>query len=114
MPSKLVSDAVDWIRGDDAFLFKPIPEDLKKKHITEIMGKHPFHPYREDLPKGHVCEAKNEAFFRCMSARPAEEVLHMKHVNCYHPFKTDLMKCFADEERARKRAAAAGDASNSQ
>jgi hypothetical protein len=57
-----------------------------------------------------MCAAQNTTFFQCMQARDEAEPLHMKHVNCYHPHKVALMKCFADEERAKKRAAAAAEA----
>jgi hypothetical protein len=102
MPSGVAQSAVDWLRGDDAVLYRPVPEELGKRHINQLLHRHPFHPYNAQLPKDHSCSAANEAFFQCMSARPEDTPLHMKHVACYHPFKIDLMKCIADETRRIK------------
>ena len=98
---------MSWVRGEDDVLYRQLPPQLGKAHITELMGRHPFHPYNPALPAGHPCTAANQAFFKCMTERDESEELFMKHVNCYHPHKTALMKCTADQVRAAKKAAAA-------
>jgi hypothetical protein len=109
MPSEFIQKAVSFVRGEDDFMYKQVPPQLGNAHITELLGRHPFHPYNPTLPAGHPCQQLNELFFRCMSDRAADEALHMKHVNCYHPYKTDLMKCNATQVReAKRRAAEAG------
>jgi hypothetical protein len=109
MPSSWIENAVSYIRGEDDVLYKQVPPAIGNAHITELLGRHPFHPFDPDMSADHPCAAQNRAFFQCMSGRNADEPLHMKHVNCYHPFKTDLMKCNATQIRlAKKRAAEAG------
>jgi hypothetical protein len=107
---KAVDQMADWIRGDNAFLYKNVPAEVGEKHVTELMGRHPFHPYDPALPAASPCTAKNAAFFRCMSFVPEPanpEVLHQTHVRCFHPFKVDLMKCLVSEKQAARAAAAA-------
>ena len=111
MPSEWAQKAVDWVRGDDAIMFKQVPEALGKKHVTELLHQHPWHPFVPDMERSHPCFASNQLFGQCMAAMPEHFELHMKHVNCYHPYKTDLMKCLV---RYRKSLAAGGSASSQQ
>ena len=93
--SPWIQSTIDWIRGDDAILYKQVPEDVGKKHVTELLHQHPFHPFSPEVhdDKSHMCYNENLKFYQCMASMPEDMKLHMKHVNCYHPYKTDLMKC---------------------
>lgn len=102
MPSQPIQQAVSWIRGEDDVLFKQVPPEVGKAHINDLLHRHPFHPYNPDLPADHPCAPQNAAFLACMTGRPEGEELFMKHVNCYHTFKTDLMKCLAAEKRKER------------
>lgn len=119
MPSEWVQRAVDFIRGDDAFMHKQVPPEVGRKHVTELLHQHPFHPFSEDVVKAgpsHMCYQQNMIFFQCMTAmgeKDSNMPLHMKHVNCYHPYKTDLMRCLVSwrkQEKERMLAAVSGSA----
>jgi hypothetical protein len=112
MPSSGIQAAVDWIRGDDAFLAKPVAPEIGRKHVTELLGQHPFHPFNPELlqQQAHMCYQQNLLFFQCMTAMEQKDAgmpLHMKHVNCYHPYKTDLMKCLVQFRKQEKEKLAA-------
>lgn len=98
---------INWFYGEAAYLNQPVPEEIGKKHVNELLGRHPWHPYNPDLPQSHPFFQQNALFGQCMGHPDNESLeLHMKHVTCYHPMKVDLMKCVASEAR-RQRAAAA-------
>lgn len=105
--SQGIQSVIDWIRGDDAILAKPLPKALAEKHINEVMNRHPFHPFDPELPSDHMCGTLNAVFGKCMEEKPLDMPLHLKHVNCYHPHKVELMKCLV---KARRRdSASTGD-----
>ena len=109
MPSELAQKAIDWIRGDDAVLYKPVPPSMHHIHVTTLLHQHPFHPYDPVITSpDQPCYEENQRMFRCMSQRPDEEPLHLKHVNCYDPFKVALMKCRAALKRQMRQQAEAG------
>lgn len=94
---------IDWFYGDDAYLQRTVPEELGKKHVNELLGRHLWHPYDPDLPSDHPCFETNAIFARCMGHPDNSELeLHMKHVTCYHPMKVDLMKCLTREKRRQR------------
>ena len=110
MPSEWVQKGVDWLRGEDAYLYKQVPPEIGKAHVTTLLGQHPFHPFDPAIAdRAHTCFKENATFFQCMSAMPEDMELHMKHVNCYHPYKTDLMKCLVRHRQALRAAAAAAE-----
>ena len=188
--------------GDDAQLKRVVPKEVGDKHINNLLGRHPFHPYdpsiddtavsslasihttsaataahsirddddgedyeqqchkspealaevdakyirhawackkrqEEDIqagrggsrvehsnsdqtagagsylnlpflthPQDHPCYEQNRLFGTCMRDSEKQEMeLFMKHVNCFHPFKVDLMKCltrYARRERFQR------------
>jgi hypothetical protein len=95
--------AIDWFHGDDAYLQRMVPEDLGKKHVNELLGRHPWHPYDPNMTVEHPCFEANALFAQCMGHPDnAEYELHMKHVACYHPMKVDLMKCVTREKRRQR------------
>ena len=125
--STYIQSAVDFIRGEEGkWKDQQVPPELGNKHITELLGRHPFHPYSPEVSKdpSHMCHAANEAFYQCMKAFDGAMVdnkedggpeqvpmpLHMKHVSCYHPYKVDLMKCTVKAKRLERKAAEAGGA----
>ncbi|EAN85731.1 hypothetical protein C3747_211g339c [Trypanosoma cruzi] len=102
--------AIDWMYGDTAYLQKMPSPEIGEKHINELLGRHPFHPFDPEMKPDHPCYNANAIFYNCMTADHVEGYeLHMKHVSCYFPYKTDLMKCLSGEKR-RARAAACQDA----
>jgi hypothetical protein len=121
--STWIGSAVSFIKGEDGtWGDRQVPEHMGKKHINELLGRHLFHPYDPELSKNKdaKCFDLNEMFFQCMSSfdqrpedlEPGEEpmALHLKHVNCYHPHKQELMKCLVKvkrQARADEAAAAA-------
>ena len=100
---------IQWFYGDDAYLQQLMPDEVGKKHVNELLGKHPWHPYVPTLPEEHPCFAQNALFGQCMSDPAHEHLeLHMKHVTCYHPMKVELMKCVSREARKQRELAASG------
>lgn len=96
---------INWFYGEDAYLHQPVPPEVGEKHVTELLGQHPYHPYNPDLPAHHPCAQENAAFAFCMDHPDnASLELHMKHVTCYHPMKVNLMKCLSREKRRLKAA----------
>jgi hypothetical protein len=92
--------SINWFYGDDAYLQRNVPEALGKKHVNELLGRHPWHPYDPQLPPNHPCAEFNALFAQCMGHPDnAELEMHMKHVTCYHPMKVDLMKCIVREKK---------------
>eukprot|EP00760_Papus_ankaliazontas_P020980 PhM_4_TR18620/c1_g1_i1/m.27189 len=97
---------IDKMRGEEGRLMaSEVPEQIGKMHINELMGRHPYHPFDPDLPRDHVCAELNATFYQCMSAMPEDLPLHNKHVNCYHPYKVDLMKCLTKQKRLERKKA---------
>jgi hypothetical protein len=107
--SPWIQAGIDWLRGDDAIMYKQVPEEVGKRHVTELLHQHPFHPFDPEIhkDKDHMCYKENLTFFQCMASMDENMKLHMKHVNCYHPYKTDLMKCLVKWRRAQKQVAEA-------
>eukprot|EP00759_Apiculatamorpha_spiralis_P039493 PhF_6_TR38347/c0_g1_i1/m.57165 len=94
---------IDTIRGPEATLLaQRIPPALEGKHVNELLGRHPYHPYNPDLPTSHPCYQLNQQFFQCMESQPKEFELHQKHVSCYHPTKVELMKCIVRTNKEMK------------
>ncbi|ORC92360.1 uncharacterized protein TM35_000031130 [Trypanosoma theileri] len=92
--------AINWMYGDNAYLQKLPPKEIGEKHVNELLGRHPFHPYDPEMKPEHPCYEHNIMLYSCMTADHVEGYeLHMKHVSCYFPYKTDLMKCLAAERR---------------
>ena len=110
----------DTIKGEKAAVAREsVPEELGRMHINDLMNRHPFHPYTDETHAlgegGHPCWKKNKAFYECMKvfdgqimekADPDEEdrpvPLHMRHVSCYYPEKTELMQCLSRHKRAER------------
>lgn len=91
---------IDWMYGDNAPLQRLPTNDVGEKHINELLGKHPYHPYNPNMPVDSPCYEYNKVMFECMEADHVEGYeLHQKHVACYQPYKVDLMKCLAREKR---------------
>lgn len=89
--------------GDDAYLQNLPTKDIGEKHINELLGRHPYHPFNPDMKPDHHCFKENSLFFECMEADHVEGYeLYQKHVACYFPYKTDLMKCIAKEKRQHR------------
>ena len=107
---KVVDRVADWIRGDDAVMYKQVPAAIGKMHVTELMGRHPYHPFNPELKREHPCAQMNADFFQCMDYVPRKddpEELHQRHVRCYHPYKRQLMKCLVTAKKADRAAAEA-------
>jgi hypothetical protein len=108
--------SIDWFYGDDAFLQRTVPPEVGTKHINDLLGRHPFHPFDPTMTKEHVCYDLNAVFGACMHSDEIKDLqLHLKHVNCYHPHKVELMKCltkYKREERERLQRLAHGAASD--
>ncbi len=104
--SPWIQAGVDWLRGEDAFMYKSVPDEVGKKHVTELLHQHPFHPFDPKIhgDATHPCYHANLVFYQCMASMEEDMKLHMKHVNCYHPYKTDLMKCLVKYRKAQKMA----------
>ncbi|EPY38220.1 hypothetical protein AGDE_05711 [Angomonas deanei] len=95
--------AIDWMYGDDAYLQKTVNKEIGDKHINELLGRHPYHPYDPEMKPDHPCHEMNAIFFDCMEADHVEGYeLHQKHVACFWPYKVDLMKCLAHEKRVAR------------
>ena len=109
--SPTIQKAIDWLYGEDAVLHKPMParvaDDLGGKHVNELLGRHPWHPWDPKLPAEHPCHALNAAFGQCMASCPEGMKMHMKHVTCFDPHKTDLMRCLTKAKRDARNAEAA-------
>mmetsp|Transcript_60739 Transcript_60739/g.70452 ORF Transcript_60739/g.70452 Transcript_60739/m.70452 type:complete len:128 (+) Transcript_60739:170-553(+) len=100
--------SINWFYGEEAWMQQQVPEDLGKKHVNELLGRHPWHPFDPEMPSSHPCAEQNAFFAQCMGHKDFEDLeLHMKHVTCYHPMKVDLMKCLSREKRRAKAAAVA-------
>lgn len=92
--------AIDFFYGENACLYRQVPEEVGQKHINELLGRHPFHPYQPDMPNTHECKEINDLFYACMTHEDSVGYeLHMKHVNCYFPYKVDLMKCLTSHNK---------------
>ncbi|AIN97476.1 hypothetical protein LPMP_191350 [Leishmania panamensis] len=95
--------AIDWMYGDDAYLQNLPTKDLGNKHINELLGRHPYHPYDPDMKADNPCYKFNTLFHECMEADHVNGYeLYQKHVACYFPYKVDLMKCIATEKRRHR------------
>ena len=96
--------ALNFMYGDEALLLqRTVPPEVGRKHVTELLGRHPFHPFDPQMPAEHECSERNAMFGQCMTATQFEGLeLHMKHVNCFHPYKVDLMKCLVRSARAQR------------
>jgi len=109
--SPSIQKAIDWLWGEDAVLHKPIPQrvasDLAGKHVNELLGRHPYYPWDPAMPRDHPCKELNDTFGQCMHACPKEMKTHMKHVTCFEPHKTALMKCLVSYKRAQRERASA-------
>lgn len=100
--------AINWMYGEDAYLQNLPTKDIGEKHVNELLGRHPYHPYDPDMKPDHPCYEYNTVFYECMEADHVEGYeTYQKHVACYFPYKVDLMKCIAKEKR-RIRLAAEG------
>ena len=99
---------IDWFHGDYRYLMDKVPEDVGEKHVNELLGRHPYHPFDPAMPAAHPCFEMNDVFGACMSSEALKELpLHLKHVNCFHPWKVDLMKCITSYNRQQKAASTA-------
>jgi hypothetical protein len=199
--------AIGFMLGDEgADLNRPVPRSVGEKHINDLLGRHPFHPYDPSIddsidlsalassnapqsavpeaddhdgatqlttplalaemdkkfidhawaclrkqeagggdsssppeadevrhtagagsylnlpylthPQDHPCYTQNKLFGNCMRDTDKSEMqLFMRHVNCFHPFKVDLMKCITKHTRTdrlnRQHAATASSPSSS-
>ncbi|KAG8345349.1 hypothetical protein TRVL_03817 [Trypanosoma vivax] len=95
--------AINWMYGDTAYLQRVPPADIGEMHINELLGRHPFHPFDPVMKTDHPCSDCNALFYKCMVSEEFDGYeLHMKHVSCYSPYKTDLMKCLAREKRLER------------
>ncbi|KPI89741.1 hypothetical protein ABL78_1121 [Leptomonas seymouri] len=101
---------INWMYGDDAYLQNIPTSDVSNKHVNELLGRHPYHPYDPDMKPDHPCYEFNGLLYECMEADHVEGYeLYQKHVACYFPYKIDLMKCVAREKRRRRMEAGASD-----
>lgn len=97
--------AINWMYGDDAFLHNLPTGDVGEKHINELLGRHPYHPFDPEMKADHPCYELNYTFYQCMEADHVEGYeLYQKHNACYFPYKVDLMKCLAREKRKAREA----------
>jgi hypothetical protein len=95
--------SIDWFYGENAYLQQQVPKEVGEKHINELLGRHPWHPYSPSLSPGHPCFDLNAVFGECMDSEPIRDLeLHLKHVNCYHPYKVDLMQCLTKVKRMER------------
>lgn len=91
---------IDWMYGKEAYLQRYPSPDVGTKHINDLLGRHPFHPYNAALIPSDACYEPNTIFYECMTGDHVEGYeTHQKHVACYYPYKLDLMKCVASEKR---------------
>eukprot|EP00758_Cryptobia_borreli_P009014 Tbor_TRINITY_DN5439_c2_g1::TRINITY_DN5439_c2_g1_i1::g.24359::m.24359 len=86
--------AITYMYGSKAELHKVVPPEIGNKHINVLLGRHPYHPWNPDMHAEHPCYSQNLVFGNCMNSEVFSECeTHTKHVNCFHPYKVDLMKC---------------------
>ena len=109
LDSTALEKVADFIRGEDAILTRYVPKELQEKHINQVLNRHPYHPYDPEMKPEHPCFDANDMFKQCMDSQDEDSGLHMKHVNCFMPYKTELMKCFANEKKVARLAAAAAE-----